>query len=535
MLRGSRFTYWGLMTLFVLAGCPGGGGIGASCGGNDDCDGTLQCLQQHCVPRCERAPECGDGYWCDNDNLCQPATGQAGDHCESEVECAAGLSCQIDGAAIDSDNRPRSTCTAENTLRTRPAGAACTSDADCRNGTCALGQCVDLCRMTRDCSAGTSCASIPSELAANAFYGGCLPSKGNVVWSIPAVSPLVEVLFPVPDIARSVELVMSVDDPNEKVGAVKVLSPEGRRIYLLPCSSLLPSDTPCEDFYNNSVRHRPGFGQSVLAIPSGVPSTSSQVSAAALTRGIYRIDVSSFRSNDTPGFAVPTVTAVVQIDSGRILDLHFFFLDLADHPCAARTNNAPLNAMVAQGAPYFQDDYLGGLEDLVTRAGLSLDHDKMTYENITNHPELDGLDVASAGSLLALGRYPTGINIFFVRSLSPIGLQAFGPNPGPAGLGRTSQSGIIIGLDTLCYRDWKAVARLTAHEIARYMGLYHNVELETDQHPYWRDLIDDSDDSTNNLMFFSEHADPSAGGALRIGDELSTGQRTILRHSAVLR
>src|SRR4029079_641716 len=113
------------------------------------------------------------------------------------------------------------------------------------------------------------------------------------------------------------------------------------------------------------VRHRPGFGQSVLAIPSGVPSTSSQVSAVALTRGIYRINVSSFRSNDTDGFAVPTITAVVQIDSERRLDLHFFFLDLADHPCAAMTNNAPLNATVAQGVGYFQDDYLGELQDLL--------------------------------------------------------------------------------------------------------------------------------------------------------------------------
>jgi hypothetical protein len=283
MLRGSRFTCWRLMALFVLAGCPGGGEIGASCGGNDDCDGTLQCLKQHCVPRCERAPECGDGYWCDSDNLCEPATGQAGDHCESEVDCAAGLSCQIDGAAIEPDNRPRSTCTAENTIRTRPAGAACTYNEDCRNGTCALGQCVDLCRATRDCGAGTSCASIPSELAANAFYGGCLPSKGTVAWTIPAVSPSVEILFPVPDVAHSIELVMSVDDPNEKVGALRVLSPDGRRIYNMPCSPLLPSEpseTPCdqtsslEEFYKNPVRHRPGFGQSVLAIPSGLPSTS---------------------------------------------------------------------------------------------------------------------------------------------------------------------------------------------------------------------------------------------------------------------
>src|SRR4029079_12437253 len=144
-----------------------------------------------------------------------------------------------------------------------------------------------------------------------------------------------------------------------------------------------------------------------------------------------------------------TITAVVQIDSERRLDLHFFFLDLADHPCAAMTNNAPLNATVAQGVGYFQDDYLGELQDLLqgptgAASGLGLTFGTPTYEDITDHHAVDGLDPASAGSLLALGKYATGINVFFVRSLSPIGLQAFGPNPGPAGLGRTRQSHIII-------------------------------------------------------------------------------------------
>ena len=57
------------------------------------------------------------------------------------------------------------------------------------------------------------------------------------------------------------------------------------------------------------------------------------------------------------------------------------------------------------------------------------------------------------------------------------------------------------------------------------MGLYHNVELEVGQHATWRDPIEDSDDSRNNLMFFSELG----------GIDLSAGQRAILTKSAVLR
>src|SRR6185369_3847134 len=100
------------------------------------------------------------------------------------------------------------------------------------------------------------------------------------------------------------------------------------------------------------------------------------------------------------------------------------------------------------------------------------------YENLRDHPDLDGLDLENAPALLSLGAHASGINIFFVRTLSPVGLQAIGPNPGPAGLGGTRRSGIVIGVDSLCYRSWPDLARLTSREIARYMGLYDNVEVD---------------------------------------------------------
>ena len=111
--------------------------------------------------------------------------------------------------------------------------------------------------------------------------------------------------------------------------------------------------------------------------------------------------------------------------------------------------------------------------------------------------------------------------MFFVRTLSPIGLQAVGPNPGPAGLAGTRRSGIVIGVDTLCYRTWRQLARLTAYEIARYMGLYNNVGID----PAHIDPIADTDSTSTNLMFYSE-----LGGTV-----LSEGQKQILRRSAVLR
>lgn len=545
--------------LVALTGCPGGGaGIGDSCGGSDDCASKLQCLNSRCVPLCERAPECGDGYSCDK-GICVVAHGQAGDKCKSEVDCAPGLSCQINGAEVDIESRLVASCTAQNLLG-RPAGAACDDDDACRNGTCELGHCVDLCRDTTDCPIEASCMTVPRVAANGELFSGCLPSRGAITWPIPVTSASAQILLPVPSGAVSAELVMSVDDPGQKVGVERVLDPCGCTRYTVPCPFLAGQSDPttCTDivaaneFYSqlpgsgatggsgaaasicgtptscnaagepvvNRIRHLPAFGRSVLLMPS--------ISRPGeLKLGAYQIQVSSFWPDNSPGSAVPRVSAVIRIGQGDALELHFFFLDLEDHPCAAATAGATLDAASAKLPGYFQTDYLGELREVFGRAGFGIDD--ASYEDIRDHHALDGLDIADAGSLLALGRYPRGVNVFFVRSLSPIGVEVFGPNPGPAGLSGTPESGIVIALDTLCYRSWQEVARLTAHALARYMGLYHNVEprdpAQGPDDPSWQDLIPDSDTSNTNLMYFSE----------RMGTELSAGQRDALSRSAVLR
>lgn len=515
------------MIVLTLTGCPGaGGGLGDPCSGQGDCDSALQCVASVCTSRCQRAPECGDGYACDDDGLCRIATGQAGDACTSEVHCAPGLSCQLDNT-VDNTGQLLASCTAQNLGR--PASATCGVDADCRNGTCALGRCVDLCEQTRDCGAGTTCMGIPlvhspPQATDGAVFEGCLPSFGAVTWSIPVLGPATEILLPVPGGARSATVVFRVDDVAQTVGASQVSAPSDppdSPSYLKPCAPapgpnpLCDAPLAADQYFGQRLRHLPEPGQSVLQIPAST--------ATPLETGAYRIRVSSFRPNGTAGSAIPHVTAVMKMDTALNLDLHFYFLDLDDHPCQGSFAEQRLEAATAKDASYFQNDYLGELHAIFAGGGITLA--ATTYEDVTSHPDLDGLAVENAGSLLSLGVDGTGINVFFVRTLSPVGLQAFGPNPGPAGLGGTRQSGVIIGVDTLCYRSWPQLARLTAHEIARYMGLYHNVELEVGEHPTWRDPIEDSDDSRNNLMFFSELG----------GIDLSPGQRAILTKSAVLR
>ena len=509
--------------LAAITGCPASdAGLGEACSDTSDCASALQCLAGACAIRCQRATDCGDGYACDAAGTCHLATGEQGDACASETECAPGLSCQINGADLDATHHLAASCVAAGTGH--PVGATCAADGECRNGTCALGHCSDLCSETRDCTVGLSCMDIPRidpahAMANGEMFHGCLPSTGNLTWTIPIQSPSQTTLLPIPDAATAVSVMLTVDDPNQLVGVTKLLSPatDGARALLSTCPNA--GCDPITELYTNPVRHRPELAQAVLAMPSST--------ATLLVPGAYQMTVSSLRQVALGGLvggsAIPRVTAVVKLDSNVLLDLHFYFLDLTAHPCAEALGSPKFDAQVAKTSAGFQADFLGELRQIFSHGGVAIG--SVSYEDVSDHPDLDGLEAADLPSLLALGHHADGINIFFVRTLSPVGIQALGPNPGPAIAG-TRQSGIAIGVDSLCYRTWPLLARVTAHEIARFMGLYHNIETATGSGGnLLRDPIDDSDDSSSNLMFYSE------GG----GTDLSAGQRDVLTRSPVLR
>ena len=173
-----------------------------------------------------------------------------------------GLSCQLDGTAIDGNGQLAASCTPE--LSGAPSGDNCGSDTDCRNGTCALGHCVDLCRDSRDCADGDACMQVPrveaSTPTSSALFGGCLPSHGVLQWSIPVVSPAATIYLPVPSAARSVTLSMAIDGVGEVVGASAVRAPTGAPLFTLGDALVTAPDAA---FYAQPVRH-----QVLLAPPS---------------------------------------------------------------------------------------------------------------------------------------------------------------------------------------------------------------------------------------------------------------------------
>lgn len=514
----------------VIAACLGVAGcstvtqgVGSPCERPADCGAELQCLEGTCQPRCARAPDCGDGYACTEDGLCEIGAGQPGSRCTSEVECLPGLACVLDvddggDGVLDASCAPDHDGSA--------AGKACAADADCRNGTCALGECVDLCKIDRDCGTGRVCTTIPrvdndaSPAASLGEFHGCLPADATVSWRLPTHGTADELYLPVPGNASAVFLALRVDDPAQYVGASEITEPSGARVYTLVPDAFDPFDP------GNLVRHTPTPETSVLMLPSSPDRP--------LVPGAYHISVGSYHLVAVPtphltgGTSVPQVQLGVKLGGGTVLDMHFYFVDLTEHPCAAAMGT--INAAAAQlpDSP-FQHDFLPALRTIFARAGIALG--ETTFDDILDHYSLHGLASEHLGDLLALAAHPGGVNVFFVRTIAPVGLSVLSggdKNPGDPALGSRT-GGVAVAVDTLCYRSWPDLARLTAHATAREMGLYRNVEPA----PFegYEDPIADSPGAdnpagmTDNLMYFSEFG----------GTSLSPGQKDILRRSPSLR
>lgn len=490
--------------------------LGESCAITSECASALQCLDHVCVPRCTSHLDCGDGAICD-DGECQLVTSEIGDVCASELECGLGQTCRLP-PTFGAD----STCQAEHLGALE--GERCAVDDDCRNGGCALGRCIGLCQHNSDCRRGWLCAKIPHPPLG---FDGCLPGNATIEFEVPvARDPQdttdpnrdLDVSVPVPSTARSMVLLFEsrmLDAASQFVGAGLVKNPRGVTVYRQPLDTT--------DYFSNPVRHAPLPALSVMEVPSS--------SAAPLEAGLYTVSVTRYRLNQDPQVVrdngpLPRLRVVQKLGSGSVLDLHFYFRDLTDHPCAAAIGG-DLSAATAATLGGFQQQFLPELARIFELANIRLG--QVTYTDLDGirpedqRHEYDVLQASQAGELFRQATTTTGVPIFFVRSIEPEGNQLLtGGTPGVPIPG-TGASGIAVALDSLCYREWTELARQTAHGVARHMGLFRN--REPDGLPGHTDPITDSDDGMDNLMHWSEFG----------GTDLSIGQREILRASPVLR
>ncbi|HKE13563.1 MAG TPA: hypothetical protein VKB80_01745 [Kofleriaceae bacterium] len=488
--------------LLALTACNGGDAmIGDACGETSDCDEALQCLERVCVERCHTHVDCGDGYRCERGGECELVDSAFGDVCEREVDCGPGQACSLD--TVDPDENGALTGTCQEQVAGLPIAAECRADDECQTGICALGRCTQLCRQLSDCPPAMRCASVPRLFADSApRFSACLPARGVISQDIAMSSPSEVVRVPVPSSAQSFALVAQLDDDTQRVGAELVVAPDGRVLYAEPA-------TP-EEYFTNPIRYEPGIAVSTLFV--------SNSTAVDVQVGAYEVTVKSELPDGGPGTAVPHLRAFYKLDTGATLDVHFHFLNMKGHPCSQAFDDGRLDAASARDSNRFKG-YLATLESVFADAGIHIGD--VTYSDIAGRADLDGIERDRPGPLFALADHDTGVNVFFVRSIAPAGVQAVvGATPGPPRTPGSAASGVAVGVDTLCYRNWSELSRITAHAVARQMGLYYN--RDPDGHP---DAIGDSDDLASNLMFFGD-----LGGA-----SLSSGQREVLRRYPGLR
>jgi len=481
------------VSLALTVGCSSGSPAGAVCVRHGDCAADLQCLAEVCVVQCNNNRECGDGYQCTSSGICEQVISQLGDACTSERQCGQNQRCQLEQEANEFGRIP-GTC--QEQLGGSNLGAECVADGNCRSGLCTIGRCSELCTVNADCPDNTDCTELPRMTASGpALFSGCLQNSGVLKISVSMSESAEQLQIPVPSSARSFALVTTTEDPSHFVGATRVLSPSGKLIF--------NADITFEEQEVEKLRYLRKKQVSTLFVPNR--------DTMEIETGFYTIDVEASLGEFFSGTETPKVTVVYKLDDRRLLDLHFYFLDLEEHPCRDTFGSTTLNSELVGTSGPFQNSYLSRIEEILGEGALTIG--QTTYTDI-KRADLDGVVSGDLPSLFQLSTNESGIAIFFVRSLSPDGVQAMiGGTPGPPRIPGTAASGIAISADTLCYRSWQDLARVTSHSIAGQMGLWNNRDPQGQ-----RDPISDSGSSSDNLMFFGEFG----------GTELSACQKRIL-------
>ena len=115
----------------------------------------------------------------------------------------------------------------------------------------------------------------------------------------------------------------------------------------------------------------------MLSIPSG---TNLKV-----TTGIYRVTVGAQLAGGQPSSSSIHTTAVLRLGAGTQLDLHFFFLDLGEHPCQSMIGTDTLDSEHAPLMSTFRDDFLGPINQLFGDAQIVVS--AASYEDILDQPD----------------------------------------------------------------------------------------------------------------------------------------------------
>ena len=394
------------------------------------------------------------------------ATGEVGDACASEVDCAR--------RAVLPDRRHRramrsshlvATCTAQNTVGARPAGSPCDADGDCRNGTCALGHCVDLCaqhaRLRRRARVARSSRASPPTAARSGRRAvpGCLPvAAAFLSWTIPSRRPSRGSVAAGPATPHARSRCCSPSTIRTSWSAPRSLtSPTGQTLVREAVHAdrrrCAPTqDTQLDQYYSptNLVRHLPAAravgARDAVELerhPAARRLRDDGRARSAATAARRLGDPARHRGHQARHQRRSSICTSTSSISTTIR-------------ASERSATPALNAPTAQTAPFFQNDYLGELRgDL--RAGGHRGRSARRYDDVVGPPRARRprrrRPRRAARARHARRRHQRVLRAHAVAGRPP------GVRPEPRARRARRHAAVRhrrSALDTLCYRTWAA-------------------------------------------------------------------------------
>ncbi|MEM9863106.1 MAG: zinc-dependent metalloprotease family protein [Myxococcota bacterium] len=516
------------------ARCEAGRCTGAECVGDADCAGTSTCSGGRCVAAPvdagfdgapEAAIEIGPvdvGSPCDGcegvcaDGVCLPScTDRAS--CESSSLVCAPI--PVDDTGDGAADRLAGGC-----IDSRPAleflAGRCATDDDCESSTCHMGQCTEVCDGDDDCLPGHRCREIQRlglpfpacwysdpvrgtetvTLLEENVSGGTRLSRGRVA---------------VPPDAISVSFLLQQEDPRAlNLTFFQLFDPAGATPFDLDEIAEL-RDTP--------IRWIPGQeGEASMML---VPNTTTD--RYALQSGRYSVIAGTFFEETTSDV---TLSAIIRRSpdgrAGGDIHVRVHYTsglglnagNVASSSRVAATIQRINEIYAASGLRFLVDEYVA-----VASSALA----------VIDTREGPDSELASLFRLSGPSAQPV-LDIYLVRGFSADDglLGVAGGIPGPAGVGQTSSSGVVIAFDqSIVGTTGIFSGQILAHEIGHFLGLYHSTEQPGVDAFGGGDVIADTAlGNRRNLMYFAVQ---EIRGELN--DDMSTGQSFVAARTPLAR
>lgn len=471
---------------------PEGSSYGDSCVRDAVCD-ELLCLEAPAFPGgyctttgCTRARNCPDGTTCTSlEELDFCAV-----DCETDADCRDQYRCNVDALAGP-------TCVPAVYVELAADGEACTSDSDCRGGSCLLdengwpgGTCTTL-----GCTGALSCATNDREnrCVLEPDTSKCLRECANdsdcrqgylcregfgaAAGRIcrPDIETPVDVPTDVPypftlhcELAADDEGRVNIDFTIGEATAAWALVPFSRDGEDLLLESLALPDGSSFDFLGVNAFQTFGsywFGSINPILVPGIPALASQVQS-----GTHRLSIET-DSTDLCWYLLE------EAEAGTTIDLDVVLVDVPGVDAASAPADLDLGEVI------------DGIDAVFASAGISVGEVRYfdAAEDVADDYRIirgnrDALELAETSVLRGETMDDAlRMNLFFTRGFNFGGVIGISMGiPGAPGLHGSPSSAVVFTSEYLGDAEGNALtAQLIAHELGHFLGLFHTTEMDS--------------------------------------------------------